>query len=151
MAEALDPEGVLRTIARFPPVARILLATVGTLQGTLSAYFATPVLVRVVDQQRGGDGRYQRQADLYRTDTGQVVCRASAMLEVERPDLRELIEAGTDGLGQILALLDVATTFELEDVGNDGLLWRRYRLWGEGFSFLITEQFATEAFSLLSQ
>jgi chorismate-pyruvate lyase len=36
-------------------------------------------------------------------------------------------------------------------VGNDGLLWRRYRLWGEGFSFLITEQFATEAFSLLSQ
>jgi chorismate-pyruvate lyase len=150
MAEALDPEGMLRTIARFPPLARVLIATVGTLQGTLSAYFATPVLVRVVGQHRGEDGHYERHTNLCRKDTGQVVCRASATLEVNRDDIRELIDARIHGLGQILALLDIATTFELEEVGNDRILWRRYRLWGEGFLFLITEHFAPAAFSVLS-
>jgi hypothetical protein len=126
------------------------MATVGTLQGTLSAYFATPVLVRVVSQHRRGDCRYERHTDLFRKDTGQVVCRASATLDIDRNDLHELIEARIHGLGQMLALLDLATTFELEEVGNGGVLWRRYRLRGEGFSFLITEQFAPEAFTVLS-
>ena len=85
-----------------------------------------------------------------RKDTGQVVCRASATLEVDRDDLRELVDARTHGLGQILALLDIATTFELEDVGNDSVLWRRYRLRSEGFLFVISEHFAPEAFSVLS-
>ncbi|HEY1636474.1 MAG TPA: hypothetical protein VGF64_17070 [Acidimicrobiales bacterium] len=150
MAEALDPEGMLRTIARFPPVARVLMATVGTLQGTLSAYFATPVLIRVIDQHRGDAGHYERHTDLYRKDTGQVVCRASATLEVDRKDLRELIDARIHGLGQILTVLDIAAAFELEDVGNDRVLWRRYRLSGEGFLFVISEHFAPEAFSVLS-
>lgn len=112
----------------------------------MSAYFATPVLVRVVDQREDDEGRYGRRTELYRKDTGVVVCRASAALEVDRPNVRELIEACVHGLGQLLTLLDVPAIFELVDVGDDGLLWRTYRLWGEGFSFAITEQFVTEAF-----
>jgi chorismate-pyruvate lyase len=131
-------------------MARILLGTVGTLQGTLSAYFATPVLVRVVSQHRADDDTYRRRTDLYRKDTGQVACRASAILEVDRPDIRELVEAGIHGLGQILTLLGIPATFELEDVGDDPVLWRRYRLGGQGFSFLITERFVTEALPELS-
>ena len=81
---------------------------------------------------------------------GDDVVAGLAARHLTRHDLRELIEACIHGLGQALALLDLATTFELEEVGNDGVLWRRYRLRGEGFSFLITEQFVPEAFTVLS-
>jgi chorismate-pyruvate lyase len=143
MADVVDLSRPLETIQGFPPLRRVLLATAGTLQGTLSAYFGAPVTVEVRSQRvDAGGATVHRVVDLVCKERRLVACRADALVHVEDPRMRELIVEGSIGLGQIAVLLGVRTTFELDEVGeDDGHFWRRYRLWGDGFEYRITERF----------
>lgn len=143
MAELSNPEQLLKTIKPFPPLARVVLATAGTLQTTLSAYFGVSVGVEVLSQTFGPNGPIHRRANLVRADDHLVVCRASALIHVDRRDAQELIVQGRRGLGEILLLLEVPTSFDLSDVGEeDGIIWRRYQLTGHGISYTIREEFS---------
>ena len=71
-----------------------------------------------------------------------VACTAETTIHVSDPTVRELVVEGRHGLGQIAVLLGVSTSFELEQAAQDvDSFWRRYRMWGHGFEFRITETF----------
>ena len=74
MAEILDLDAVLRMLDGFGPLRRVILATPGTLQGTLSAYFGEPVDVDVQVQDDDGDRkRFVREVNLVCRRRGLVV------------------------------------------------------------------------------
>ena len=62
MADVVDLPALLAQLQGFPPLQRVLLATAGTLQGTLSAYFGAPVTVDVVSQSVRGDSVHREVA-----------------------------------------------------------------------------------------
>jgi hypothetical protein len=141
MADIVDLSHLLNLLRDFSPVRRVLLATAGTLQGTLTAYFGAPVTVEVVSQSDTGDVM-ERTVDLVCRDRGLAVCRATTTIKVADAGIRELIAERRLGLGQIAALLGAGTSFELDDAEDGAASFRRsYRLWGEGFEFRITEVF----------
>jgi chorismate-pyruvate lyase len=143
MAEIVDQAELLAKLRGFSPLRRLLLAVPGTLQSTLSAYFGHPVTVSVISQVPQG-AVIRRAVHLVCDDLGMVVVRAVTDVTVADPDVRALVEAQTMGLGQIVASLAARTNFELEDVGRgSGTFWRRYRLEGPGFTYLIREEFPT--------
>lgn len=143
MAEILNPQRVLRTLRDFGPLRRMILATPGTLQGALSAYFGTHVDVLVRSQSGVDDQKhFVREVDLVCGGNGIVACRARSEIEVESEEIRALIHERRIGLGRISAGLGVHTSFDLEAAGatSDGF-WRRYTLEGPGFLYRIHECF----------
>ncbi len=141
MADIIDLDQILERLQGFSPLRRVLLATAGTLQGTLSAYFGSPVTVEVVAQTVDGAAMH-RVADLVCKERQLTVCRADTDVHVDDTRIRELIVERSIGLGQISALLGVRTAFELQEAGQeDTTFWRRYRLWGDGFQYRIQETF----------
>lgn len=141
MADIVDLPALLEQIRGYTPLQRMLLATAGTLQGGLSAYFGAPVTIDVRSQAIRGT-TVHREVDLVCKELDLVVCAATAEIEVRDERIRELIADGSVGLGQIVALLGVRATFELADVGHDRVaFWRRYRMAGDGFEYVITETF----------
>lgn len=141
MADIVDLSALLEQIRGFSPLRRMLLATAGTLQGTLSAYFGAPVTIEVRSQSLRGT-TVHREVDLVCKELDLVVCSASTEIVVRDERIRELIADGSVGLGQIVALLGVRATFELAAVGSDDdAFWRRYRMGGDGFDYVITETF----------
>ena len=146
MADIVDPARLLEQLRGFSPLRRVLLATAGTLQGALSAYFGAPVTVDVVSQD-ADHGVMHRTVDLVCKDRRLVACRATTEIDVADPRIREMIVERNLGLGQIATLLGVRTSFELDEVGQEAsTFWRTYRLWGEGFRFRITETFPAELY-----
>ena len=148
MAEILNPEGMLEALREFGPIRRVLLATPGTLQGTLSAYFGAPVTVQVKSQGDGRDHKhFTRDVDLVCHALSLVVCRAQSRIDVEDEEIRRLIRERRIGLGQINEVLRVPTTFELEEAGAGGdSFWRVYSLEGAGFRYRIREEFPAELY-----
>lgn len=143
MAEILDLEGTLATLRDFGPLRRMILATPGTLQATLTAYFGSQVDVQVRFQDDGRDEKnFTRQVDLVCRERATVVCRARTDVLVEDEGIRRLLRERTIGLGQIIELLRVPTRFELEEVGvDDACFWRVYELRGSGFACRVREEF----------
>jgi len=143
VAEILNLERVLEQLRDFGPVRRILLATPGTLQGTLSAYFGSPVTVRVRDQGDARDHKhFIRHVDLVCEELGVTACSARSRIDVEDEEICTLIRDRRIGLGQIIEVLRVPTTFELDDAGSDDdCFWREYTLEGAGFRYRIREEF----------
>ncbi|MGH0032025.1 MAG: hypothetical protein ACQGVC_19715 [Myxococcota bacterium] len=148
MAEILNPEQVLLQLRDFGPLRRILLATPGTLQGTLSAYFGAPVTVAVRDQGDASDHKhFVREVDLVCTERGITACRARSEVDVEDEEIRTLIRERRIGLGQIIEYLRVPTTFELDRAGtSDACFWREYTLEGAGFRYRIREEFPADLY-----
>lgn len=146
MADIVDPSQLLDVLRHFSPLRRILLGTAGTLQGTLSAYFAAPVTIEVVSQTVDADAM-ERTVDLVCLDRGLVACRAATAIHVGDTTIRDLIVEQRLGLGQIAALMGVPTSFELDEAAQEEhSFWRTYRLWGDGFEFRITETFASHLY-----
>lgn len=143
MAEILNPDEVLEALKSFGPVRRMLLATPGTLQGTLSAFFGARVHVEVRFQNDGEDEKhFEREVDLVRHDPRVVVCRAHTRVDVEDEEIRRLIRERRIGLGQIIQKLGRPTTFELEEAEQaEESFWRVYTLRGPGFVYRIREEF----------
>lgn len=141
MAELVDQKSVLEKINSFKPLWRILLATPGTLQSTLSAYFGTPISVEVTGQEHKGDVIH-RKVNLFSPEKEMVVCRAVSDIELEDKTMRRMIEAKEIGIGQIIRTLEAGAEFHLHDVGQaNGTFWREYTLVGAGFKFVIKEDF----------
>lgn len=142
MADVVDLEGVLAKLRPFSPLRRLLLATAGTLQGTLSGYFGSPVSVAVREQRVSEEGFFHRVVDLVCDAHNVAVCRAVSEVEVTDSRIHELVSQRHIGLGQISAALDLPTSFTLHDAGaDDSSFWRHYRLVGAGFAYDITERF----------
>lgn len=147
MADIVDLPALLAKVSGFPPLHRVLLATAGTLQGTLSAYLGAPVTVEVRSQTAAGDAIH-REVDLVCKELDLVACSATTEIRVDDPRVRQLIVERSIGLGQIVALLGEKATVELDEVGDGAdTFWRRYRMWGDGFSYVITETFAKELYA----
>ena len=142
MAELLDLEGVLAKLAEMTPLERMILSMAGTLQGALSAYFGEPVDVKVVSQrERKGGDIIERVAHLVTREGRVVVCRAQTRVEARNELVRKLVVERNLGLGQILTSLGLRSTFVLGAAGRtDEVLWRKYRLEGDGFTYRIREE-----------
>lgn len=141
MVEIVGLERELAMIRTFLPLRRILLATPGTLQTTLSAFFGATVSVRVREQVER-TGTILRTADLVCADLGLDVCFAYTEAEITDPEVRRMILAKELGVGQITALHRAMAFFQLDEVGEDGDdFWRTYRLWGDSFTYRIRERF----------
>jgi chorismate-pyruvate lyase len=148
VADILDPDRLLRKLRGFSPLRRVLLATPGTLQGALSAYFGAPVTVKVVEQRERADGRIDREVELVCEERGFAACHAVTEIEVNDESIKELVRDRHMGLGQIIELFRRRASFDLEEAGEDhDRFWRRYRLAGDGFTFRITETFPTAQYS----
>jgi hypothetical protein len=146
VADIVDPSHLLHVLRDFSPLRRVLLATAGTLQGTLSAYFGAPVTVEVVSQTADGDVM-QRTVDLVCAARDLAVCRAATEIHVADAGIREMIVERRIGLGQIAALVGVPTSFELDEAAQEErTFWRTYRLWGDEFEFRITETFPCQLY-----
>lgn len=148
MAEILNQEQVLERLRDFGPIRRVLLATPGTLQGTLTAYFGAPVTVVVRSQGDARDHKhFVREVDLVCEKLGLLACRAKSQIDVEDEEIRGLIRNRRIGLGQIVEFLRVPTTFELEQAGSDAeCFWREYTLEGAGFRYRIREEFPADLY-----
>lgn len=147
MADIVDLPALLAQLQGFPPLQRVLLATAGTLQGTLSAYLGAPVTVDVVSQTVRGDSVH-REVALVCKEQDLVACRASTEIRVADQRMRQLIIERSIGLGQIVALLGGDAQFELDEVGDEpGEFWRRYRMWGDSFGYVITETFPKDLYA----
>lgn len=151
MAEIYPIEDVLDKIKEFTPLQRILLASAGTNQSTLSAYFGSPVTIRVTDQRQDRDAHIRRETDLICDDT--IVCSAKTTIITHSKTVRKLLEDQELGIGQIMQCLGIKPGFQLQHVGiDDFLFWRTYSLWGKGEGFLdvltyrIREQFPLELY-----
>jgi chorismate-pyruvate lyase len=125
---------------------RVLLATAGTLQETLSAFFGGPVTVEVVHQEETPLGLV-REVDLVFAARQLVVCHAITEARIAHPEIRRLLLEGELGIGQISAALGLVASFALDDAGHgEGIFWRAYRLWGDGFSYRIRETFPAQLY-----
>lgn len=144
MAEILHLEEVLEKLGGLRPLHRMLMATAGTLQTTLAAYFGEPVDVTVGAQSEEEDERgatLLREVQLVCRNSGTVACRARTRIEVQNDLILKLIRERQIGLGQICETLGLRATFLLDDVGlDDAQLWREYRLEGPGFCYHIREE-----------
>ena len=92
MAEIVDRDVVLKMLRGFTPLQRVLLATAGTLQGTLSAFFGTPVTIGLVHQDEI-DGRIVREVDLVCAATTIAVGHAMTEAQVTDPDILHVARA----------------------------------------------------------
>jgi chorismate-pyruvate lyase len=147
LADIVDLPALLAQLQGFPPLQRVLLATAGTLQGTLSAYLGAPVTVDVVSQTVRGDSVH-REVALVCKEQDVVACRASTEVRVADERMRQLIIDRSIGLGQIVALLGGSAQFQLDEVGDEpGEFWRRYRMWGDRFAYVITETFPKDLYA----
>jgi hypothetical protein len=93
MAEIVDRDVVLTMLRGFTPLQRVLLATAGTLQGTLSAFFGTPVTIELVHQHET-DGRIFREVDLVCAAKKIAVGHAMTEAQITSPEIRRLLVEG---------------------------------------------------------
>lgn len=132
---------MLLKLQGFDPLRRVLLATPGTLQGTLSAYFGRQVDIQMSSQRQDGS-TIERVVDLVLRGEGTVVCHAESRVVVDDDNFLKLVLEKRIGLGRIAQLLHRETSFLLEATHQtEDSFTRRYRLAGEGFSFYIDEEF----------
>ena len=68
--EIVHFDKVMQMIKDFSPLERVLLSTAGTLQTALSAYFGSPVEIRVVSQTQNDDTHIFRNISLYSPSKG---------------------------------------------------------------------------------
>ena len=149
MAELYPIDSVLEKLTAFEnPIHRMLLATAGTLQSQLSAYFRYPVSINVIHQEVTAHGppiTIQRKTELLTQSL--VVCRANTQITTIRDIVERLIMEKKLGLGQIMTYLGVNSKFRLLDVGSDdSSFWRTYKLDGEGICYRISEIFSRELY-----
>jgi hypothetical protein len=150
MAEILHLEEALEKLRGLDPLHRMLMATAGTLQTTLAAYFGEPVDVEVGQQSEEDDDEgatLLRDVELVCRDSRTVACRAHTRIEVRNDLVLKLIRERNIGLGQICETLGLRATFVLDAVGVDETnLWREYRLEGPGFCYRIREELPHELY-----
>ena len=146
MIEVLALDEMLRTLRDFDPLRRVLLATPGTLQGTLAAYFGEPVDVEVLSQSQTG-ATFDRLVNLVLRERGTVVCRAQSRVVVSDDDILKLVIEQRIGLGRIAQLLRRDCFFRLESASEgEETFMRTYRLEGDGFAYDIREEFRCELY-----
>lgn len=152
MAEVYPVNEVLKQVKDFEPLQRILLSTAGTLQSTLSAYFAKPVKVEVRSQSEPESAELplftKRNVYLFiHEGEGKgkhplVVCSASSEITVSSWVIADLIMKETLGLGQIMESLGIRPSFSLQEVGRNAVsFWRLYTLEGGDVTYKIRETF----------
>lgn len=158
MSEVFPIEDVLARIRGFSPMRRVLLATAGTLQSTMSAYFNSPVCVEVTKQEEvvlpepeaETEAEEQTSRILYRNvemyvlsaEEKTTVCVASSRIVVSKQELLDRIMEQKLGLGQILQEYGLKPKFVLQAVGNTkSEFWRVYSLMAPGVVYDIKETF----------
>lgn len=156
MAEIYPIQEVLDKIKGFNPLQRILLATSGTLQGTLSAYFGKPVTIEMVSQhtpRSDAPGVIRRKVKL--VCDSRPVCFARTTIYTTDQRIIDLINTQELGLGQIMQQEDIKPEFKLKRVGqNASRFWRDYSLSGPsesdlsdcGIIYHIREEFPQELY-----
>jgi chorismate-pyruvate lyase len=168
----------LRQLMDLPPYLRTLMVTDGTVTNSLEAYFWEQVAVQNLGQQvtrldrelpqlelHPGDSVLRRRVRLVGTGSQRPYVFAESFLRLELlPDgLRQDIEAGKLGIGELLRECELETYRELLDFGvesvgglaellqvaeDDPLVYRTYRIaFHHHPMILITEKFPLARFA----
>lgn len=152
MAEIYPIEDVLKKLESFTPLRRILLATAGTNQATLSVYHGKPVMIEVTEQvytEFGGLPKWDRSVNLFVEEGSEqvVVCRAKSVICATNLKVKNMIKGETMGIGQIMEYMGIRPAFQLTEVGkDDSIFWRVYTLEGPGITYSIREEFPVELY-----
>lgn len=158
--------GVDIDFAALPPFLRVLLTTDGTVTKSLESFFWEPVSVvnlgqsyvtltedaPVIDLQAGASVLH-RQVKLVGDRSQRIYTWATSLIRAEilEKDIREDLEKGKVGVGELLRELGLETYREIVDFGKNEdqkSVWRRYRIIMNHQAFIqITEEFPLEIFS----
>lgn len=154
-------ETTMPFLPNFTPNERIALTATGNLQRIISSYYNSPVSVRCIRNVEVGDGIYDREVELsvflesHGNSTGEkdliCFCRAASTVTVNTEIVKQAINSGTVGVGQLFRFYNVLPEFCLIDAGRDvlgGTFWRVYELRSGLLSCHIRETFLAEAFEL---
>lgn len=170
-------DGSLIDLRELPPFLRTLLVADGTVTKSLEAYFWQPISVKPLHQcvealehsQSGlpaevGDEVMRREVLLQGTDNEQVYAAARSYLWLDKlsPELREALELGKIGIGELLREQGIETYREIIELQylhelppEDELLMnismpavaRSYRIRVSGEpAFLVTEYFPLDQY-----
>lgn len=157
------PEGRF-DLAALPPFLRVLMSTDGTVTKSLEAFFWEPISVDKVRQAditlrenepvlgaEIGQKVLERCVQLIGGHSGQVYVKAKSLIrtEVLPSSVREQLNAGALGIGELLRECGLETYREIVDIGLDkpsstegSAVWRRYRIVMAHQPFIqITEHF----------
>lgn len=148
--------------AELPAFLRVLLSTDGTVTKSLESYFWEPVMVENLGQAycelelpapiidcAAGDRVMQRHVQLVGKHSQRHYVKADSLIRTSLmpTSVREDLEAGIVGVGEILRECNLETYREIVDFGYDNwngqdAAWRTYRIVMDGEPFIqITEKF----------
>ena len=138
----------------FTALERVVLTANGNLQRIMSAYYGSPVTVRVkrCDKVAGNEAvgkmLYDREVELL--VGGQVFCTAVGRIELLDSSCVEAIESKKVGVGQLFRYLGALPRFVLLEAGRkeDGVLWRRYSLSCDHLRCEFTETFSRDFWNI---
>lgn len=151
----------------FTPIQRILLTANGTLQRLLSAYFNTPIFLRIVKHEEEQPSSshpshfeseisssssssvtvFHRESELV-MDNEIVVCNASSRMEITSSILLERLHTSSIGIGQLFRIYQLHPEFCLYEVGSShDTFYRRYSLSAPGIHCMIHESFISRWFN----
>jgi len=125
---------------------RVVLTANGNLQRIMSAYYGSPVTVRVKKCQKVENSSmlYDREVDL--VSGGRVFCTAVGKIQLLDESCVEAVESKKIGVGQLFRYLGALPRFVLHEAGRKegGVLWRRYSLSCDQLTCEFTETFAAD-------
>ncbi len=149
------------------PLERVMLTREGNLQQLFSAYYDETVHVRVDRFDNMHSTKFVPTAfvrNQYPVDQSKVLaswdrevtmsimshdfCKAISNVQAHSPEVVQLLDSQSIGIGQLFKLLDLRPKFMLHDAGrnDDGGLWREYSLHCDGLvTCNIREDFSPEA------
>lgn len=115
------------------PKQKELLAHRGTVERLLATFFGAEIAVKVVRQVEKKDRITEREAVLYRKDTGRALVHARSRIYCQNlpPVVVEGIRQQKRGIGSIIASARLDTARRIIDVGvnPDGSPYRTYRIY----------------------
>ncbi len=166
-----DDQSTSLDLQALPPFLRVLLTTDGTVTKSLESYFWEPVNVRNCGQKyvalevdapvimrNSGDTVLKRTVQLLGSSTGSCYATAVSLIctELLQADLRQRLECGRVGVGELLRECGLETYREIVAVGEGSVdkelmpaaaIWRCYRIMMNHKPFIqITESFPLEVY-----
>ncbi|KAJ3284855.1 hypothetical protein HDU79_007821 [Rhizoclosmatium sp. JEL0117] len=145
----------------YSPLERILLTANGNVQRILSAFYNSPVTVKIIKNERtvpeknavgttSSSGtilaEFDRHVELICAN--QVLCTATSTVTLWNPEYLRLVVEEKIGIGQLFRYLNILPNFELLQVGRDGdSFWRVYTLSsGNDVKCVLKEVFPADVF-----
>jgi hypothetical protein len=133
------------SLSQFTALERILLTANGNLQRILSAYFLSPIEVKIHNNTLTSltplSANFERLVTIVKED-GKLCCTASSTVVLSDSKVIKLVMEENIGIGQLFRHLNILPEFKLQEVGRDDKgMYRDYTLTATGIICAIHEEF----------